>query len=168
MIHLPTLRPRKVTRWYDGTTSSSTTAATSSAEFSHTPNAATSTRPIATQTTALTARRLRRGSFCQRLRDSPSAPRAAHHALEIAVVTPLTSGAFRRSLAQQALRTEHEDQDENREHDRLRPVGSRRVPGQPFVEGLDEADAQRTEDRARQVADPAQHRCGERDQTERE
>src|ERR1022692_651106 len=112
MIHFPTLRPRKVTRLYDGITSSRTTAAISSAEFSQTPNAAMSTRPTATHTTALTARRVLRGSVCQRLRGSPSAPSAAHHASEIAAAMLLrTSGAFRGSLAHEALRPEDEDQD---------------------------------------------------------
>ena len=43
----------------------------------------------------------------------------------------------------------------------------RRMPGQAFVEGLDEADAERAEHGAGEVADPAEDRRRERDEPER-
>ena len=48
-------------------------------------------------------------------------------------------------------------------------VQSRRAcPGEAVVEGLDQADAERAEHGAGQVADPAEHGRGEREQAERE
>src|SRR5438876_2501148 len=68
-----------------------------------------------------------------------------------------TSPTFRRPLAEQALGAEDEDQDQDREHDRLGLVGAGRVPAETLVERLDEADQDRAENRARKVADPAEH-----------
>src|SRR5690348_18427876 len=51
-----------------------------------------------------------------------------------------TSATFRRLLSEEPLGTEHEDQDQDREDDRLRPVGARHVPGQSFVPRLDQPD----------------------------
>ena len=63
---------------------------------------------------------------------------------------------------------EDEDQDQDPEHDRAGPVGAGREPGEALVEGLDEADHERAEDGAGEVADPAEHGGGERDQPELE
>src|SRR5665213_498551 len=135
------------------------TAATAIAEFSQTPQIAISTRPITTQTNALIALRLCGVSAAQRSGESPALVSAAHQAAETAAaIRRATSGAFGRSLAEQALRPEHKDEDENREHDRLRPCRSRRVPREPLVVRLDEADAQRAEHGSRQVADASEHR----------
>src|SRR5262245_57781047 len=79
-----------------------------------------------------------------------------------------TSGSFRRPFAEQALRPEHEDQDQDREHDRLRPVAPGGMPGEALVVRLNEADADRAENRARQVPDSAEHRRREGDEPELE
>src|SRR5436305_1027817 len=76
--------------------------------------------------------------------------------------------AFRRPLAEEALGAEDEDQDEDREHDRLRPVGPRHVPRQALVPRLDQADQRRAEDGAGEVPGAAEHRGRERDQAELE
>src|SRR4051812_2876981 len=144
-------------------TSSPTTTATASAVVFHTPKSATRTSAIASQTIVFTARLRMRGCARQRDCDSPTAPSALHHAREIA---RRTSDAFRCSLAEQSLGTEHEDEDQDREDDRLGPVAAGAVPAQTLVEGLDEADAERAEHGARQVADTAEHGGGERDQAE--
>src|SRR6266550_6657895 len=79
-----------------------------------------------------------------------------------------TLATFRCPLAEEALGPEDQDQDQEGEDDRLGPVAPRGVPAQPLVERLDEADQHRAEDGARQVADPAEHGRGERDQAELE
>src|SRR3712207_8767800 len=49
------------------------------------------------------------------------------------------------------------------------PGAAERVPpAQPLVEGLDQPDDERAENGAGQVADPAEHRRGKRDQAELE
>src|SRR3989304_4085836 len=63
-----------------------------------------------------------------------------------------TSASLGRAFAEEALGPEDEDHDQDREHDRLRPVRARRVPGETLVERLDHPDQQRTEHGARQVA----------------
>src|SRR5438270_7032798 len=138
-----------------------------SADHCHTPRNATSRRPMAVQIDAFTVRRAIAGSASQRARLRPSAPNALHQASEIAPpTTRRTSGAFRRSFAEQPLGAEHEDEDEDGEDDRLRPVASRRVPDEPLVEGLDESDENCAEHRAGQVADAAEDGGRERDQAE--
>src|SRR4051812_38451036 len=144
-------------------TSSPTTTATASAVVFHTPKSATRTSAIASQTIVFTARLRMRGCARQRDCDSPTAPSALHHPREIA---RRTSDPFRCSLAEQSLGTEHEDEDQDREDDRLGPVAAGAVPAQTLVERLDEADAERAEHGARQVADSAEHGGGERDQAE--
>src|SRR5581483_8844945 len=112
---------------------------------------------------AFTARRAMFGSASQRARLRPSAPKTLHQASEIAPpTTRRMSGTFRRSFAEQPLGAEHEDEDEDREDDRLRPVASRRVPHEPLVERLDESD----EDRAGQVPDAPENSGRERNQAE--
>src|SRR5207247_9271587 len=69
--------------------------------------------------------------------------------------------ALRSALAEQALGTEHEDQDQDREDDRLGPVTPGRVPPEPVVERLDESDHEPAEDRSGEVADPAQPSRGD-------
>src|SRR5207247_67259 len=60
------------------------------------------------------------------------------------------------SLAEDALGAEDEDQDQDREDDRLRPVAPRRVPAERVVEGLRKADEERAEHSPWQVADAAE------------
>src|SRR5207244_11001383 len=74
------------------------------------------------------------------------------------------SAALRGALAEQALGTEHEDQDQDREHDRLGPVAPWGVPGQPLVELLDQPDQDRAQYSPGQVSDPPEQRGRERDQ----
>src|SRR4051794_28145948 len=76
------------------------------------------------------------------------------------------SATFRRPFAEQSLGTEDEDEDQNREDDRLRPLRARRMPRETLVELLDEPDEDCAQDGAREVADPAEHGRGERDQAE--
>src|SRR3954447_13957908 len=78
------------------------------------------------------------------------------------------SGAFRRALAEQTLGAEHEDQDQDREDDRLRPVATGGMPAQPLVERLDEPDAERAEHGAGEIPDAAEHGSSERDESELE
>src|ERR1700756_1069410 len=61
---------------------------------------------------------------------------------------------FRRPLSEEALGPEDQDQDQEPEDDRLGPVASWSVPAEPFVERLDEADQDRSQDGPGQVADP--------------
>jgi hypothetical protein len=75
-----------------------------------------------------------------------------------------TSATLRLILSETPFRPEDEDHDQDREHDRLRPVGPRHVPREALVPRLDQADRDGAEDGARQVADAAEHRGGERDQ----
>src|SRR5439155_7007328 len=83
--------------------------------------------------------------------------------LELAHLT-----AFWRAFTEESFGPEDEDQDQDREDDRLGPVGAWRVPAEPLVEGLDAADHERAENRTGQVADPAEHGGRERDQSELE
>jgi hypothetical protein len=64
-------------------------------------------------------------------------------------------------MPEQALRAEHEDQDQDREDDRLRPVRTGRMPRETLVEVLDEADHESAERCAGEVADAAEHGGGE-------
>src|SRR4051812_15170452 len=101
------------------TSSKITIAASRPVDF-HTPKTAIAIRPIPIQTTDLTARRVSFDCASQRSCERPTAASAAHHQPEIVPRIRLrTSAAFRCSLAQEALGAEDEDQDENREHDRL-------------------------------------------------
>src|SRR5690348_12773879 len=136
-------------RFQAGTTSSPITAASAKAVVSQTPKSAIRTSRMTTQIVVLIARRTSGDSASQRACVRPTAPSAFH---QYGASRLRTSAAFRCPLAQQALWPEDEDEDEDREHDRLRPVAARRVPAQAFVERLDEADAERAEDGARQVA----------------
>src|SRR6478736_2565833 len=102
----------------------------------------------------------------QRRRGSPSKP--AQRWYQGRRYSGSWSATFRRPLAQQALGSEHEDEDQDREDDRLRPFRARRMPGEPLVELLDQADQDRAQDRAGEVADSAEHGGGERDQPELE
>src|SRR5215510_6421979 len=157
-----------LSRRYWGTTSASTTAAIASADTFHTPNSATRTRPIPTQSTALIARRRFGLTRPQRSSVRPTVPSATH---QDSATLPLISArlaTFGRPFSEQALGPEDEDEDQDREHDRLRPVAPRHVPGEALVEGLDEADAQCAEHGAGEVADPAQDGRGEGDQPELE
>src|SRR5512133_1038310 len=121
------------------------------ADVFQTANAATRARKIATQSAALTARRTPGRKLRQRSCGRPTTPRAAHHPRVICpAMRRRTSGAFRCPLAEEPLGTEHEDEDEDREDDRLRPVAARHVPGEALVVRLDEADRKRAEDRARE------------------
>src|SRR5438876_443176 len=120
------------------------TAAARSAELSHTPKTAISASTTASQIAVFTARRVAEGSASQRSCGRPTAPRAVHHAREIDWRRRrFTSSAFRRPLAEQPFGPEDEDQDEDREDDRLRPVAAGRVPAEPVVVCLDEADRER-------------------------
>src|SRR5256885_9979751 len=122
---------------------------------------------MAVQIEAFTVRRAIFGSATQRARLRPSAPETRNQDSEIAPPTRRhMSGPFRRSFAEQPLGAEHEDEDEDRENDRLRPVASRRVPHEPLVESLDESHEDRAEDRAGQVPDAADNGGRERDQAE--
>src|SRR3954449_3403921 len=121
-------------------------------------------RPITSHVAVTTARRTSGSSAFQRSFGRPTAPSAPHHARETCAFNFLTLRPLRRPLAQQTLGTEHEDQDQDREDERLGPVAPRRVPGEPFVERLDEADHECAEYGAREVPDPAEDGCGERDQ----
>src|SRR5262245_60710019 len=143
-------------------------AAIARADVFQTPNSATRTSPIATHRTALTARRIRGSTRPQRSSVRPTEPSATHHASAMLLLISAPLATFGRPFSEQALGPEDDDQDQDREHDRLRPVAPRHVPGEALVERLDEADAQRAEHRAREVADPAEHGRGERDQPELE
>src|SRR3954454_17445900 len=112
-IHLPTRQPRTLRDWYGGRKSSSTIAAIASVEDFHTPNFQTSSRPIATQIAAFTARRAARGSPRQRSRSRPRAPSIRHHSSAIDRPRRRTSGPLGRPFAEQALGTEDEDQDQD-------------------------------------------------------
>src|SRR4029079_17708256 len=79
-----------------------------------------------------------------------------------------TLATLRSPFAEEALGAEDEDDDQDPEHHRLRPVAARRVPAEPLVEGLDQPDQQGPEDGPREVADAAEHRSGEGDQPELE
>src|SRR5437899_3079543 len=79
-----------------------------------------------------------------------------------------TLATLRCPLAEEAFGPEDEDQDQDREDERLRPVASRGVPAESLVERLDQADQHGSEDRPRQIADPAEDGCGEGDQAELE
>ena len=81
---------------------------------------------------------------------------------------PVTRHPLGRPLAEDPLGPEHEHRDQDPEHDRAGPVGARRDHGESLVEGLDEADHERADDGAGEVADPAEHGSGERDQPELE
>src|SRR5205085_5431341 len=138
-----------------------------SADHCQTPKNTTRTRPRAVQIEAFAARRPVFGSDAQRSWLRPSAPNAFHQTSEIApLTTRRMSGPFRRSFAEQPLGAENEDEDEDREDDRLRPVASGRVPHEPLVESLDESDEDRAEDRAGEVPDAAENGGRERDQAE--
>src|SRR3954471_9702477 len=130
-------------RLQSGMTSTATTAAITSAAGFQTPKSATRTSAIASQRTVLTPRRVSRDCARQRDCGRPTAPSARHQVREIA---RRTSDAFGRAFAEQALGAEHEDEDEDREDDRLGPVAAGAVPLQALVERLDEADAERAED----------------------
>src|SRR5215211_6837806 len=80
----------------------------------------------------------------------------------------LHSCAIRHLLAEDALGPEDEDRDQHREDDRAGPVAPRRGPRETLVEGLNQADHDRAEDGAAQVADPAEDGGGECDQAELE
>src|SRR3954468_11640217 len=167
--NFPTGRPPIRRRSYQGMTSRRITTAARSAVDFQTPNTAIAIRPMPIQTTALTARLVSFDCASHRSCERPTAPSAAHHQLEIvARIRRRTSAAFRCPLAEKALGAKDEDQDEYREHDRLRPVAPRHVPRQAVVVRLDESDHQCAEDRARQVADAAEDSRGERDQAELE
>src|SRR6476619_5530743 len=98
-------------RSYQVTTRSRITIATRSAVDFHTPKSAIAMRPMPTQTTALTVRRVNFESPSQRSCDRPTAASAVHHQREIVVRIRLrTSAAFRRPLAEEALGAEDEDQ----------------------------------------------------------
>src|SRR6266571_1022205 len=79
-----------------------------------------------------------------------------------------TSGPLGRPLAEQSLRPEDEDHDQDAEDERLGPLRPRAVPAEALVEVLDQTDQERAEHRAGQVADTSEDRGGEREQTERE
>src|ERR1043166_9459210 len=117
----------------------------SGSEFHHSP---TPRRPLA----SVARRRYSRAEARARAR-RPAA----------ATLRPL-----RRALAQQALRAEDQDHDQDREHERLGPLAPRGVPERALVEGLDLPDDERPQNGAGQVADPAEDGGGERDQAERE
>src|SRR4051812_43552174 len=115
-------QPRIVSRSHFGASSRKITAPTASADVFQTPKSATSRTNATTQSPAFVARRAVGGSASQRSRGSPTAPRPVHQAREIdCTMRRRTSGSFGGSLAEQALGTEDEDQDEDREDDRLRP-----------------------------------------------
>src|SRR5436190_19203054 len=79
-----------------------------------------------------------------------------------------TLATFGCPLAEEALGPEDEDQDQKGEDDRLGPVAARGMPVQPLVERLDQADQDRPEDGAREVADPAEDGRREGDQAQLE
>src|SRR4051812_8144878 len=62
-----------------------------------------------------------------------------------------TSATFRRLLAKEPLGAEHQDQDQDREDDGLRPVGARHVPREALVPRLDQSDRDCPEHRTRKV-----------------
>src|SRR4051794_22276871 len=75
------------------------------------------------------------------------------------------SHLLRGSLAQQALRLEHHEQDEDGEDDGLVPL---LAEAEAVVEGLDQADQEAADDGAVEVADAAEHGRRERDEAELE
>src|SRR5689334_18538423 len=106
-------------RFQTGIATNAMTAASPSAVVFHTPNAAIRIRRIPIQTTVFTARRVSSGNAFHRSCVRPAAPSALHQPFEIA---RRTSPAFRCSLAEEALGAEDEDEDQDREDDRLGPV----------------------------------------------
>src|SRR5262245_56288607 len=72
-----------------------------------------------------------------------------------------------RPLPEDALRPEHEHDDQDPEDDRARPVAPRR-PVEPLVQSLHAADHHCPQHRSGEVPDPAEHGRGERDQPELE
>src|SRR5947199_1486256 len=82
--------------------------------------------------------------------------------LEVAVAM---SDLLRRDLAEDALGLEDHDHDEDREDDGLAPL---LAEPHAVVQVLDDPDEEAAEDGARQVADPAEHRRGERDEAQAE
>src|SRR5215210_8971239 len=74
---------------------------------------------------------------------------------------------LRRWSAENALRFEHQDQDQDGEHHGLRPPLGESVGG-AVVQALDDADQQSAEDGAVELADATHHGCSEGDQTELE
>src|SRR5712691_7030667 len=56
------------------------------------------------------------------------------------------------SLAENSLRTEDEDRDQDREDDRLGPLRAGAVPGKPLVEVLDQTDQECAQYRSGKIA----------------
>src|ERR1700722_14481989 len=81
------------------------------------------------------AQRCSSGRAFQRARSSLRKPTCS-----TAPPSSTSLATFRRSFAEQSLGAEDEDQDQDREDDRLGPVGARRVPGESLIERLDAAD----------------------------
>src|SRR5436309_8413931 len=79
-----------------------------------------------------------------------------------------TLAALRRSLAENSLRAKHQDRGQNREDERLGPLGPGAVPGKPLVERLDQADQDGAQDRSREISDAAQDRRRKCEQAELE
>src|SRR5918911_2214977 len=75
------------------------------------------------------------------------------------------SDLFRRDLAEDALGLEDHEHDEDREDDRLAP---RLTEAHAVVQVLDDPDDEAAEDGAGEVADPAEHGGGERDEAQAE
>src|ERR687898_3429355 len=71
-------------------------------------------------------------------------------------------------LTEEPFGPEDEDDDQDREDDRLGPVASRRRPAEAVVDPLDHRDRESAQHGARQVPDPADDRSRERDQAEAE
>ena len=95
------------------------------------------------------------------------APKADHGGEERSRATATCAAAATRSLIRPpssprraALRAQHHHHDQVTEHDRRSPLRPRAAVGQL----LDAADDEPAEHRAADVADPAHHRRGERDQ----
>ena len=124
--------------------------------------------PIATQTTALTARRVSRGR----------ARASAHAGARPRRAPPTTREIAPRRRARQAPSGVRSPSRPSGRKTRMRMRIAKTIdcvqslPGechvQALVERLDEADAERAEHGAGQVADPAEHGRGERDQPELE
>src|SRR3712207_8092030 len=75
------------------------------------------------------------------------------------------SDLLRRGFAEDALRLEHHEGDEDAEDHRLPP---RLTEAQGVVDVLDDPDEEAAQNGTREVADAAEHRRGEGDETEPE
>src|SRR6185295_4707890 len=64
-------------------------------------------------------------------------------------------------LSENSTRSEDDHQDQNAEQHRLSPFLTREEPEAAVVQRLDDTDQHATDHRAEQVADPAEHGCGE-------